>query len=62
MNLPLGMNGNNAVKFLATMRGIDPHDSHAVAEMILGLVDAATKEMLVRVRAADPAPEVEVKP
>lgn len=57
MQLPFGKTGNNAVKFLATMKGVDPQDATAVAEMLLALVAIETAAVLARVRAAQPDKE-----
>ncbi len=48
MTLPMGSIGNDAVKFLATLNRIDPHDLQAVANMILGLVQRETDGILKR--------------
>ncbi len=52
MTLPMGSIGNDAVKFLATLRRIDPLDLQAVANMILGLVQRETDQILKRLDEA----------
>lgn len=55
MNIAFGIRGNEKVKFLATMKGIDPHDMQAVGEMLMPLIDAETAIVLGRVQAANRA-------
>jgi hypothetical protein len=54
VNVSLGLRGNERLRFLATMKGIDPQDPRALGDLLTPLIEAETAIVLARVNAAQP--------